>query len=84
MDLIELEKMMEETKKRTLTFENINYFRSLKGLSPLTYEEKLNLCAQEKYSNRIQRVYISLDNRWVSGFIQVNEVAAYADNIYYH
>lgn len=82
MDLSELEKIMEDIGKNILTFENINKFRSLNGLSHLTNKEKLNLCAQEKYSNRIQKIYISLGRSWIIGFIRVKEDTIEVDNIY--
>lgn len=83
MNLQELEHLFRETNKEVLTFEMIDYFRSMKGKPYLTVRQKLNLCAQEKYSDKIQRVYIPHGKSYVSGFEFLKEDSVKVDNIFY-
>lgn len=68
MKIQELEQMFRETGEEILTFKMIDHFRLMQGKSVLSSQEKLNLCAQEKYSSNIQRVYLSCAYGWISGF----------------
>lgn len=82
MNLKELELLFEESGCQCLSFRMIDELNRKKGKPPLTGRQKLNLCAQEKYHERIIRTYLYEGKAWCSGFKWLKEPKVKVDNSY--